>query len=52
MQQQVLELKNKFKEKKLDRRIRICMAWGSTNARVNQYGIFCKNCGFLWDFKE
>lgn len=51
MKTQVLELKKVENEKPgVDRRIKICLTCGSEKTCVNQYGIFCKNCGFLWDY--
>lgn len=52
MQEQILETKTvpgkRFAVKRL---IKICLACCSANTCVNQYGIFCKDCGFLWDYE-
>lgn len=34
-----------------ERKVKICLQCGSGNACVNQRGIFCKSCGFLWNFE-
>jgi hypothetical protein len=52
MKSQVLEFKKVKKEKdSVDNRIKICLECGSEKTCINQYGVFCKNCGFLWDFE-
>ena len=51
MKQQLANLSFANKRRNRERQIRICLSCGSTNTCVNQYGIICRDCGFLWDLE-
>ena len=43
-----------FEEKKLtvNKAIRICVNCGSISVQIENYGIFCKECGTFFNVKE
>lgn len=53
METQVIQTSN-FEEKKqaVNKAIRICVNCGSISVQIENYGIFCKECGTFFDIKE
>lgn len=53
MEAQVVQ-KNKIEDKKqtIDKSIRICVNCGSISVKIQNYGVFCKNCGIFFDVER
>lgn len=53
METQVIQSGN-FEEKKqtVNKSIRICVDCGSISVQIENYGIFCKDCGKFFEVKE
>ena len=53
METQVIQ-SNSFEEKKqtVNKSIRICVNCGSLSVQIENYGIFCKECGTFFDVNE
>ena len=45
---------NSFEEKKqtVNRSIKICVNCGNNSVQIENYGIFCKDCGIFFNMKE
>lgn len=53
METQVIQ-SNSFEEKKqtVNKSIKICVNCGSISVKIENYGIFCKECGTFFDASE
>ena len=53
METQVIQT-NSFEEKKqtVNRSIKICVNCGNNSVQIENYGIFCKDCGIFFNMKE
>ena len=53
METQVMHSNNlELKKQTVNKAIRICVDCGSVSVRIENYGIFCKECGVFFDVKE
>ena len=53
METQVIQ-SNSFEEKKqtVNKSIKICVNCGSISVKIENYGIYCKECGTFFDASE
>lgn len=52
MKTQVIQSNNlEAKKQTITKSIRICVNCGSISVRIENYGIFCKECGVFFDVK-
>jgi hypothetical protein len=53
METQVMHSNNlELKKQTVNKAIRICVDCGSVSVCIENYGIFCKECGVFFDVKE
>jgi hypothetical protein len=53
METQAIQSNNlEVKKGTVNKAIRICVNCGSISVRIENYGIFCKECGVFFDAKE
>ena len=41
-----------LKKQTVNKAIRICVNCGNVSVQIENYGIFCKECGIFFDLKE
>ena len=53
METQVITSNNlKLKKQTVNKAVRICVDCGSISVHIENYGVFCKECGMFFDVKE
>jgi hypothetical protein len=53
METQVISSKSlELKKETVNKAVRICVNCGSISVHIENYGIFCKECGIFFDAKE
>ena len=53
METQVIQSNSlEVKKQTVNKAIRICVNCGSLSVNIENYGIFCKECGIFFDIKE
>jgi hypothetical protein len=52
MKTQMIQSGLELKKQTVNKAIRICVNCGNVSVRIENYGIFCKDCGVFFDTKE
>jgi hypothetical protein len=53
MDTQLVQSNNlKVRKQTVNKAVRICVNCGSISVHIENYGIFCKECGIFFDVKE
>ncbi|MDH3617136.1 MAG: hypothetical protein OEM89_00250 [Nitrosopumilus sp.] len=53
MNMQLTSSKNlELKKQTVNKAVRICVNCGSISVHIENYGVFCKECGIFFDIKE
>ncbi|MCA9827243.1 MAG: hypothetical protein KC444_02465 [Nitrosopumilus sp.] len=50
--QNVRQNKSEFDKKTVNPAVRICVSCGNTSVHIQNYGIFCKDCGSFFDVER